>query len=492
MSRINVTNLSFAYDGSPDMVFEHVNFQLDTDWRLGFTGRNGRGKTTFLRLLQGRYEYSGEIQASVCFEYFPYEVEDKESFTIDILREINPDCMDWEIYRELSYLEVEEDVLYRPFSTLSNGEQTKALLAALFLRENHFLLIDEPTNHLDVKAREVLGNYLKRKKGFILVSHDRTLLDLCVDHILSINKTDIEVQKGNFSSWWENKKQQDNFELAQNERLKKDINRLSAAAKRNACWSDKVEDSKYGKKNSGSKVDRGYIGHKSAKMMKRSKTIEARQQEAIEEKSKLLHNIESGGQLALIPLKYHSIRLVELKNVSLYYGEKQVCEDVSFLVNQGERVALCGRNGCGKSSILKLIRKEPVLHKGELYQAAGLKISYVSQDTGYLEGTLSEYARKLDIDESIFKSVLRKMGFERMQFDKDISEYSEGQKKKVLIAGSLCEKAHLYIWDEPLNFIDVISRMQIEELLLSYQPTLLFVEHDIAFNRNIATRSVFL
>lgn len=489
MSIINVINLSFAYDGNPDMIFENVSFQLDTDWRLGFIGRNGRGKTTFLKLLQGRYEYTGTIHSTVSFDYFPYEINDKNEYTIDILKKIAPDCMEWEFYRELSLLEVNEEVMYRSFNTLSNGEQTKVLLAALFLKQNNFLLIDEPTNHLDKNARQTVGNYLKKKKGFILVSHDRTLLNNCIDHILSINKTNIEIQKGDFSSWYENKQRHDQFELAQNEKLQKDISRLSTAAKRNATWSDKVENSKFGTKSSGSKIDRGYVGHKSAKMMKRSKSIDSRRQSALEEKSKLLHNIEIDEKLAITPLAYHHNRLIELSNVSIFYGDKTVCSNINLSVNQGERVLLYGKNGCGKSSILKLICGEAVSYTGELYKAVGLKISYVSQDTSYLRGSLSEYAKTLDIDESIFKSILRKMDFERTQFDKDISTFSEGQKKKVLIAGSLCEKAHLYIWDEPLNFIDVISRVQIEKLLMQYKPTLLFVEHDVAFSKNTATKT---
>ena len=492
MSKINIKNLSFAYDNSPDDVFDHVTFFLDTDWKLGFTGRNGRGKTTFLNLLLGKYEYAGEIQTSVTFEYFPYEVSEVEKNTIDILMEIAPEAMEWEIDRELSLLEVREDVLYRSFVTLSKGEQTKALLAALFLKENCFLLIDEPTNHLDAKGREALGSYLNRKKGFILVSHDRALLDLCVDHILSINKTNIEIQKGNFSSWWENKRLQDQFEIGQNEKLKKDISRLSEAAKRNASWSHQVESSKFGVKNSGSKIDRGYVGHKAAKMMKRSKAVQGRQQAAVEEKSKLLHNIENEEKLTMFPLKYHSYHLVELKDVALSYNGTAVCENVAFSIHQGDRISLCGKNGSGKSSLLKLILGEKISFQGEVRLGANLKISYVSQDTSHLRGTLSDYAKKLGIEEHIFKTVLRKMDFERSQFEKDMSDYSQGQKKKVLIAGSLCEKAHLYIWDEPLNYVDVISRVQIEELLLQYQPTMLFVEHDISFSRHVATEFISL
>ena len=116
----------------------------------------------------------------------------KSQFTNEIFFEIAPAAEEWELMRELSYLDIEADVLYRPFETLSNGEQTKVLLAALFCNEGHFLLIDEPTNHLDVKAREIVAAYLKKKKGFILVFHDRRFLDGCVDHILSLKRCKAE------------------------------------------------------------------------------------------------------------------------------------------------------------------------------------------------------------------------------------------------------------------------------------------------------------
>ncbi|MFC3747160.1 Lsa family ABC-F type ribosomal protection protein [Paenibacillus sp. GCM10012306] len=492
MSLINVTNLTFAHEGSYDNIFENVSFQLDTNWKLGFTGRNGRGKTTFMNLLLGKYEYSGHISAKVSFDYFPFHVEHKEYHTIDVVEEIYPDYQHWELMRELSLLEVSEDVLYRPFNSLSNGEQTKVLLAALFLKEDSFLLIDEPTNHLDMKARRLVSRYLNGKSGFILVSHDRSFLDHCVDHILSINKTNIEIQKGNFSDWWENKQRQDQSELAENEHLRKDIRRLSEAAKRTSDWSDKVEKSKNGTRNSGSKLDKGYVGHKAAKMMKRSKGIEQRQQAAIDDRSNLLKNVESSENLKISQLSYHKNQLAELIGVSIQYGEKTVCEDVSFTIEQGERIALSGKNGSGKSSIIKLICGEELDYTGTFRKGSQLKISYVSQDTSHLEGNLTDYARRNDIDESLFKAILRKLDFSRVQFEKNIEDYSGGQKKKVLIAKSLCEKVHLHIWDEPLNFIDVISRMQIEELLQEYAPTILFVEHDSEFCNNIATKVIEL
>lgn len=492
MSLINVSNLTFAYDGSYDNVIENSSFQIDSNWKLGFIGRNGKGKTTFLKLLLGRYEYKGKISASVDFEYFPYEVADNTLNTIEIIDHICFDYLYWELIRELTLLQVSEDVLYRPFNTLSNGEQTKILLAALFLKENSFLLIDEPTNHLDINAREIVCNYLNLKRGFILVSHDRAFLDDCVDHILSFNKTNIEIQKGNFSTWWANKEMRDHFELMENEKLKKDIKRLSSAVKQTSDWSDKVEKTKNGTKDSGLKPDKGYIGHKAEKMMKRSKSIESRRQSAVLEKSNLLKNMESSDSLKISQMNFHTSRLVELDNISIFYGEKIACENVSFTIEQGDRIALCGKNGSGKSSILKLIHGEPLNYTGNFKKGSQMKISYVSQDTSALKGNLTDFAASHNIDESIFKTILRKLDFSRIQFEKDILDFSAGQKKKVLIAKSLCEKAHLYIWDEPLNFIDVISRMQIEELLLEYTPTILFVEHDSTFLEKIATKKIIL
>lgn len=488
MSLINVKNLTFGYDGSYDLIFENASFQMDTDWKLGFTGRNGRGKTTFLQLLMGKYEYGGSISASVSFDYFPFQVADKKQLTVDAIGGIVADCAHWELVRELTLLEVSEDALYRSFDSLSNGEQTKVLLAAMFLKEGNFLLIDEPTNHLDWQGRQLVSDYLNGKSGFILVSHDRAFLDNCVDHILSINKTNIEVQKGNFSDWWENRERQEAFEYGENERLKKDIHRLESAARRTGSWSDKVEKTKNNTRNSGSKVDKGYVGHKAAKMMKRSKSMERRQEAAIAGKSALLKNVEAQESLKLSPLLYHKARLVELEGVSVHYGERAVCHDVSLTIERGDRVSLLGRNGSGKSSLLKLILGQDIGYSGTLRRGSQLTISYVPQDASHLKGTLTDYAARHGIDESLFKAILRKLDFSRIQFEKDMSAYSGGQKKKVLLARSLCESAHLYIWDEPLNYIDVYSRMQLEELLLEYAPTILFVEHDSRFCRNIATK----
>ena len=495
MSLINVTNLTFAYDGIYENIFENVSFQLDTNWKLGFTGRNGRGKTTFLNLLLGKYEYRGSISTSVAFSYFPYHVTDQSILAIDAVEAMYPEYEYWRLAREMDKLQLDDAVLYRPYETLSNGEQTKLQLAVLFSKENHFLLIDEPTNHLDIRGRELVSRYLNSKKGFILVSHDRAFLDGCVDHILSINKSDIQVCKGNFSTWWENKQRQDAFEQAENEKLKKEISRLEETAREKANWSDTAERRKL--RSGPMDVDnvkgwRPLQGAKAKKSMARAKAIEQRQTAAIEEKSKLLKNIERSDKLKIFQTPFHTKRLTQLKDVTIDYGDGSVCENISFSIQMGDRIALQGANGSGKSSIIKLLCGQEIPYTGQLWLGNGLKISYVNQDTSGLQGKLSDFARDSGIDESLFLAMLAKLDVPKAQMEKDMSSLSAGQKKKVLLAKSICEPMHLHIWDEPMNYIDVISRMQIEELLLEYQPTILFVEHDKAFCDNVATKVVKL
>ena len=490
MSLISVNNLTFGYNGSYNNIFENVSFNIDTDWKLGLIGRNGKGKTTFLKLLQGKYEYKGIISKNVDVDYFPFKVTNKDRMAIEIVNEIAPNVEDWEIIKELNLLNSDTEILYRKFDLLSGGEQVKILLISLFLKGNNFLLIDEPTNHLDIETRNNLVSYLEKKKGFILVSHDRNLLDKVVDHIIAINNSNIEIQQGNFSSWKENKDRQDNFEIMQNEKLQKDINRLEIASKNAEKWSNEAEKGKSKRFNSETTIDKGYVGHKASKMMKSSKVMEKRIDKAIGEKNNLLRNVDRNDKLKLIPLISNKNPLVLIKNMQVKYRDKTIFKPISFEVNNGDRVAIIGKNGIGKSSILKLILGEKIEYNGEVKVANDLKISYVSQSTDNLKGKLKVFAQENKIEESIFKAMLVKMGLSQNDFDTNIQDMSEGQKKKVLIAKSISEQANIYIWDEPLNYIDILTREQIEDTIFDYKPTIIFVEHDERFIEKVATKII--
>ena len=528
MAIITIEDLTFSYDTSAEDIFSHLSLQLSTDWRLGLIGRNGRGKTTFLNLLMGKYPYRGLISSPVSFDYFPFEVENPERPALQVALEAvapftrwevqmealladgSPDmlvqygqvleqyeasdgyCIDELLKREANLLQVSPGALARPFDTLSFGERTKLLLAALFLRKNRFLLIDEPTNHLDAQGRRAVAQYLRSKSGFLLVSHDRAVLNEAVDHILSFNRSTITLQKGNYDVWEENRKRLDQFEAAQSQRLQKDIRRLNEAAARSADWSGRVEKEKIGSRNSGLRPDRGYLGHKSAKLMKRAKAAEQRLTKAAEEKEALLKDLETKDALKIVTLKPPKPRLLEATGLSLRFGGHTVFDHLSFTVEAGDRVALIGPNGCGKSSLLKLLLGEPLPCEGACRLMSGLTLSYVPQDTSFLSGSLRDFLLSRSLDEPLFKAILRKLDFSRAQFEKRLEELSAGQKKKVLLAASLSKPAHLYLWDEPLNFIDILSRVQLEELLLACKPTILFVEHDAVFADHVATKRVEL
>lgn len=518
MAQIKINNLTFQYDSYGEDIFKNVSIVLDTNWKLGLVGRNGRGKTTLLKLLMEEYKYSGQINSSVEFDYFPMEVKNKKELAINVMREVIAPFDKWEsemefyskdakyikeygdvldkyishdgyiinelIEKEICKIGLKVDILDRIFDTLSQGEQTKLLLAALFLRKDKFLLIDEPTNHLDADGRKCVSEYLNKKKGFILVSHDRNFIDEIVDHIMSINKSNIDIQNGNYSTWYLNNERRDNFEKTENEKLLKEIDRLKIASNQKSKWSNAAESSKFG----GGPVDRGYIGHKAAKMMKRSKSLEKRQNKAIEEKRKLLKNIETVENLLIHNMKHEKNIFINTTGLQIKYDNKILNKAIDFELKSGERIWLKGKNGSGKSSIIKLIIGEKIDYLGNINVSG--KISYVSQSTDYLKGKIEDFVKDKDVDIQHLKSSLIQLGFKKEQFEKNIGEWSEGQKKKLLIATSLCEDAEIYIWDEPLNFVDIISRIQIENMIIDNNITMIFVEHDEYFGQNICTKVV--
>ncbi len=488
MSQITIQDLSFTYDGDHVPVFEHLDLQLDTRWKLGLVGRNGRGKTTLLHLLDGSLSGSGILNRPGHPIYFPFPVKAPERPAREILLDRIPWEEEWMLLRELNRLGLEEDILDRPFSTLSGGEQTRAGLARLFCQECGYPMLDEPTNHLDEAGRALIARYLRGlDRGFLLVSHDRAFLDACTDHTLALNRTGPEVVQGSFSIWYREKERRDQREIARNEALQGEIRRLEQASRRTFLWSNRVEQNKYGSQNSGLRPDRGYLGHKSTKLMQRAKNLDARQQRAIQEKTALLRDVEQADSLKLIPLWHHSQRLLEGRDLVVLHGGRPANRPASFTLERGQRLFLSGGNGSGKTSLLRLVLGEESEYTGSLRLASGLTISYVPQRADRLCGLPAALAEERCLDRTQFFTVLRKLDFSRPMLERDMAEYSAGQQKKILLAASLCQSAHLYVWDEPLNYIDLFSRIQLEKLILESQPTMLLVEHDRTFCRRVGT-----
>ena len=184
--------------------------------------------------------------------------------------------------------------------------------------------------------------------------------------------------------------------------------------------------------------------------------------------------------------------MLRLEDVRVRIEEQLVLRGVAMAIERARTTVLIGRNGAGKSSILKSLCGLSDALQGDVSISGGLTISYVPQSSEGLHGSLRAFIAERNADETLFKAILRNMDFGRQQFDKTIEQYSEGQKKKLLLARSLCEKAHLYVWDEPLNYIDVFSRIQLETLIFQARPTLLMVEHDRAFLTRVCTKTIDL
>ncbi|MFD1417383.1 ribosomal protection-like ABC-F family protein [Companilactobacillus keshanensis] len=495
MGTIQIENMSYKYDQMVDNLFDSLNLQIDESWKLGLIGRNGRGKTTLMKILLGKLPYQGKIVSNLNFYYYPQDVTDKNRPTVEIVKELT-DLEDydlWKIEVELDKLQAKTDILEQDFSTLSPGEQTKVLLAILFIDDYGFQLIDEPTNHLDIEGRKVVADYLKSKQGFIVISHDKTFLNEVIDHVISINRQNIDIYKGNFDVWEQEKSRQDASQLEEKEQLQKDISRLHETAVKRENWSNQSEKQKNKTGLQKVNLDKGFISHKAAKMMKKAKTVSKRVDSEIEKKQGLLKNIEIEEPIKLnYQAVSHPKNLVVVDNLELVHDELKT-PVTSFKVPINQVVSLVGRNGIGKTTIFKQILgiKQPFKQNGELKIANNIKISYLAQEDE-LTGEIRQLAEERKIDPEMIFSNLRKLGFERNLFDQPVESMSQGQRRKVALAISLSQEANLYLWDEPLNFLDVITRQQIVDAIKKQHPTMLLIDHDKDLIDEISDQKIIL
>ena len=521
MSTISFNSVTFYYSDSTEKIFNNLTLNIDSKWRLGLIGRNGRGKSTLLNLINRKiFPVKGEIVSNLNTYYFPYIPDYIEQTVFNVIKENIAPFSLWEqqmnelskaadeknlskfgeileryqtasgyeidsmIEKEFADIGMDSSLLKREFCTLSGGEQTRALIITLFLKKDSYPLLDEPTDHLDMKGRLLLAEYLSRKKGFILTTHDRNFMDLCVDHVLSVNKSDVRINSGNYSQWKYNMEIEEEFENRKNENIKREIRSLELSAKKRRSWADKKEKEKIGA------YDKGYTGHKSAKQMKRALNIELRINNKLDEKKSLLKNTENERKLKIIQDKVTKDKLISVEKASLSFEGKKIFENFSLDILQGERVALTGDNGCGKSSLIKAIKKELCLDVGSVYIPPAINLYYSNQIPLWKSEMLRDHLKKENMDETKFRNILGVLGAWGEIFERPLETFSKGELKKVELCKSFMYPGSLLVWDEPLNYLDVMSREQLEEVILEFEPTMLFTEHDKTFVENIATRVV--
>ena len=518
---ILLDNMTFQYEGALKPVFENVTLHLDASWRLGIIGRNGRGKTTLLNILAKHYSpKSGVLKLPEHVTMFPLTVEHKNALTLKVIRElIGPidqieaemeyltGCTDekslirygdlmelYEYYqgynldtlikKELYHLNMSPEILSRPYQSLSGGERTKVQIAAMFLKPQHYMLIDEPTNHLDMLGRAELSDYLSHKSGFALVSHDQAFIDDCCDHILAIGKNEITIEKGNYSSWDENRRQFESFELSKKEKLTKETKQLEKAALIARGYSVNKEKQKSGA------MDKGFVGARSARLMKRAKSLEKRRSDKLDEARNLLSGYEKVRRLELRQTDIRAQNYLKVHDMSFSYGTKVILNKMSFEINKGDRIWLRGENGAGKSTLLDILNGQITTREGYIHKHSELRISRAYQDMPVLKGLVSDYLEQYKTELTGFVRMLDYFNMDVAYLDRRIETLSEGERKKLDIARALSSDAPLFIWDEPLNYMDYHFRIQLEEAVLKYEPTIIFVEHDRTFAHKIATKMI--
>ncbi|MCT7881089.1 MAG: ATP-binding cassette domain-containing protein [Lactobacillus crispatus] len=340
-------------------------------------------------------------------------------------------------------------------------------------------------------TRNQVAQYLHNKKqGLIVISHDRNFVDKVVDHTLAIEMQKIRLEQGNYTRYEKQKELEDESNIAYNAKLEKQIKNLHASQQKMQTFAQRSESNK----NAGAKMkgdirhrstvyDKGFMGHKAAKKMKLAKNVEAR----------LDKNIEADNDLAMNFVPDHHKHLITAKGVSLAYDKLPLFQPTTFDLMRGHQIVITGKNGIGKSSLFKAITNTFAgTITGKLHSADKISISYLSQIEQSNNLSLKDFAQKHHLNYADFLNILHKLGTERDIFTNSINQMSSGQQKKIYLAKSLLEPANLYLWDEPLNYLDVFNQEQIIQLIKKYHPTMLVIEHDQRFIDELGAQVIHL
>ena len=513
----NNLNKSFGIDS----ILENVNFTVNEYDKIGIIGVNGTGKTTLFKIISGIYGYdSGDIYTSKDCEIGYLEQNTNfhsENTILEEVLEVFKDVIEMEKYlRDLEHkiseessntnsttleklmneysnkLEAFSDMngygykseakgvlkglgfsdedMDKPISILSGGEKTRVLLGKLLLKKPTLLLLDEPTNHLDSEAIEWLEVFLKQYKGtVILISHDRYFLDQVVNRIFEIHNKKLKTYNGNYSDFIKTSAIEKELELKKFEDQQKDIKKQEESIERlKAFGREKHLKRARSKEKALAKVD----------------VLD--KPEAYRKKAKIEFNpsVTSGNDV------------LQLRDISMGYGERILFKDLNLDIYRGEKVALIGANGIGKSTLFKIIMNEITPLSGDIKFGTNVNVSYFHQEqkTLNLDNTIIDeiWEDNKQLTQTSLRTMLGAFLFEGEEVFKKISTLSGGERARVAILKLILSNANLLLLDEPTNHLDIDSKEVLEEALSSYTGTIFTISHDRYFLNTVVDKVLVL
>ncbi|KMN42129.1 ABC transporter ATP-binding protein [Bacillus sp. LK2] len=519
MTICSVNNITKSFGGN--IIFENISLEIKNGERVGLVGRNGSGKTTIFQLLTGmenvdvgaihmkkgtRIGHVAQIPKfddgitvyDVLSSAFKAEkeleremhaleknmAEEMEAFALEKLMERYGVIQ--ERFAFLGGYEIEANIMKvanglqvtelcsRLFTELSGGEQTKVSLAYMLLQKPDLLLLDEPTNHLDLFAVEWLEQFLKEYVGTVMViSHDRYFLDEVVTKILDLEDGEIHVYHTNYSQFIEEKEERLLQEFQAYQEQQKKIKKMKEAIKRLREWANQANPPNEGL-------------HKRARNMERAlERIEKLKRPILERKQM---GLQFEGQ------ERSGKDVVVMKEVSKGFADRALFEKVNLHIRFQERAAIVGRNGTGKTTLLKLLLEEIQQDAGEIRIGSSVKIGYLSQHAyGNMKNNVLEAFREcVAVTEGEARHILARFLFYGPAVFKKVTQLSGGEKMRLRLAQLMYQDINFLILDEPTNHLDIESREVLEEALEQYNGTILTVSHDRYFLNKLFEKTYWI
>ncbi|MCI1231389.1 MAG: ABC-F family ATP-binding cassette domain-containing protein [Lactobacillus delbrueckii] len=501
-------NLEQRFGAAP--IFSKVNFSIENNARIGLVGPNGAGKTTLLKIMTGRQEASqGEFTVNKGIElgYIAQEHDFDEEKSIweemltvfqplidqgqqleklqyaiadhpedeDLLRRLDQAQYNFEqaggytyqaeIKSMLNGFNFPEATWNKQIASLSGGEKTRLSFVKLLLKKPPLLLLDEPTNYLDLDTLDWLEAFLKNYPGAILtVSHDQYFLDHLATQIFELQHGELTVFKGNYSQYLAQRELRDQHQEAAYEKQQEEIKREEEFIQKN--------------------------------IVRASTTKQAQSRRKALEKMEL---VDPPKHKSKVRIKFDSARpsgkeVLILKDLAVGYPDKTMLKDISFQINKGDRVAIIGQNGIGKSTLLKTVMKQLPVKSGAIKYGASLDIGYYDQELQGIDYSKTVidtiWDRHKDMNEKDIRSILASFLFTAKDIDKQVSQLSGGQRARLTLTVLSMEHNNFLLMDEPTNHLDLDAKEVLEKALADYDGTLLFVSHDRYFINELANKIV--